>query len=331
MSDYITKVLTGEATIAEERALRSWRAASETNEARFQRRSELWALLGRVPEGGGRPIPDAAALIANIGVQPLARRHARGGRDSRRLWRTLPFASVGALAAIVALILVVWPAPSPPEVFGPVEFIVGPQETNTVRLADGTVVLMAPGSRIRFSEAPADQREIEFEGLGYFSVARDPERPFVVRTPAGDATVLGTRFELRARDEAVRVVVVEGSVALSAEGQEKRIAANQMGHAAANEPPSVVDIPDVTEFVGWIDGLHAFQSTPLHQVARELSAHYGAQIEIRSEELAQQEVTAWLRAQSFDAALTAVCGAVGAVCTIRPDRAVLDLPGRDGN
>jgi transmembrane sensor len=220
------------------------------------------------------------------------------------------------------------PRPAPDAPFGAVEFIAGPHEAHTIRLDDGTVVRLAPGSRIQFNGRSSRERRVTFEGVGYFAVARDEARPFIIRTEGGDAEVLGTRFELRTERDAMRVVVVEGSVALQAVGQRMQVSANQMGHAGTDRPPTVVDVEDVSDFLGWVNGLLVFQATPLRQVARELADHYGVEIEILDEELARREVTAWLREQSFNAALTAVCGAVGASCTIHRDRATMDLPRR---
>jgi transmembrane sensor len=232
------------------------------------------------------------------------------------------------VAASLAAVVVVASRPKAEAALGAVEFITGPREVNTLRLDDGTVVRLAPGSRLEFENHSPRVRQVRFEGVAYFAVARDPARPFVIRTRGGDAVVLGTRFELRTRDDETRVVVVEGRVALEAEGARREVASSQMGHVRARQPPTVVDVESVHDFLGWVDGLLVFQSTPLSQVTRELAKHYGVQIEIRDAELARREVTAWLDEQSFDAALTAICGAVGAACRIDTDRAVMSLPRR---
>jgi ferric-dicitrate binding protein FerR (iron transport regulator) len=331
MNDLMNRQLMAEANAEEERKLLEWRRASAANEARYQRRRRIWEFLGKARTPVARPAPSAEELIARAGVRRLPETNDAGfqrtaSAPSRRRFR-YRVAVAGTLAAAAIATVILSLPPSIPT-FGAVEFIAGPHETTTIRLDDGTVVRLGPSSRIEFNGESPRERQVYFEGVAYFAVARDEARPFVIRTRGGNAEVLGTRFEIRAQNEEVRVVVVEGRVALQADGERKEVAANQMGHAGTNQPPTVVDVEDVNDFVGWIDGLLVFQATPLDQVARELSERYGVKIDIQDEELARREVTAWLRQQSFDAALTAVCGAVGAICTISHDGATMRLPAR---
>ena len=331
MNDLMTRHLLGETSAEEDRRLLEWRRASPVNESRYRRRRRMWQLLALARVRTSRPPPTAQELIAEAGIRPFPDsnepRDASSSSTPLRTFRRARRAIIAGLAAaaIAAAILYL---PSSNPTFGAVEFIAGPHETTTIRLDDGTVVQLGPSSRIEFNGQSPRRREVYFEGVGYFAVARDEARPFVIRTRGGNAEVLGTRFEIRARDEAMRVVVVEGRVAIQAVGQRMEVTANQMGHAGATQPPTVVDIENATDFVGWVNGLLVFQATPLEQVARELSERYGVKIEIEGEELARREVTAWLRQQSFDAALTAICGAVGAVCRIGSDGATMRLPER---
>ena len=331
MDDLITRHLMAETTAGEERQLLVWRRASPSNERTFQRRVRLWELLGAAAASPELSPPSAADIAARAGIRPFP------GRDVRR--RSGPFRSpdrgtrqrlrllVGlAVAAGIAALALALPSFLPETRFGAVEFIAGPDQAHTIRLDDGTVVRLAPGSRLQFSGKSSRERRVSFEGVGYFAVARDESRPFIIHTEGGDAEVLGTRFELRAERDAMRVVVVEGRVAMESVGERRELVANQVGHAAADQPPTVADVEDVNDLLGWVGGLLVFQATPLRQAVQELERQYGVEIEVLNAELEQRQVTAWLREQSFDAALTAICGAVNATCVIHRDRATMDLP-----
>jgi transmembrane sensor len=335
MNEIIARHLMAETTPEEEQRLLEWRRASAENETLYRRQVRLWEMLERTREAAGRPAPRAEDLVARAGIRPFpgtgetpppaesAASAAPGpGRHARRrLWW------VGAaIAAGIALLTLTVPRLVPRSSFGAVEFIAGPHEAHTIRLDDGTVVRLAPGSRLEFEGKSARERRVTFEGVGYFAVAHDASRPFVIRTGTGEAVVLGTRFELRAERDAMRVVVVEGRVALEAVGRRAEVGANQVGHAGADQPPTVADVEDVNDLLGWVGGLLVFQATPLHQVVVELERHYGIEIDVLDPQLGEREVTAWLREQSFDAALTAICGAVSAECVIQRDRATMDLP-----
>lgn len=241
-------------------------------------------------------------------------------------WRVRVTIAAALAAAAAGVVVVAREFESTIETrFSAVEFITGPEESTTVRLDDGTIVRLAPGSRLEVDNRSTGERRVTFDGVAYFAVARDASRPFIIHTKNGDAHVLGTRFELRTEDTEMRVVVVEGRVALESGGGRTEVAASQMGRAGADRTPTVVDVENVNDFIGWANGLFVYQSTPLSRVARDLAEHYGVEIEIPERQLADREVTAWLREQSFDAAMTAVCGAVGATCHIGLNRAVMRL------
>ena len=92
-----------------------------------------------------------------------------------------------------------------------------PGEQRRLQLADGSVVWLNAGSRLRYPAAFArPQREVFLEGEAFFEVARDPKKPFLIHAGQSTTRVLGTSFSVRsyAREPAVVVVVV--TVAFSA-------------------------------------------------------------------------------------------------------------------
>lgn len=71
------------------------------------------------------------------------------------------------------------------------------------------------GSHVIYpSDFDKDKREILVEGEVYLEVAKDPKRPFFVKTKDFDVKVLGTTFNVSAyKDDAIAsVVLVEGKV-----------------------------------------------------------------------------------------------------------------------
>mgnify|MGYP000523775342 CR=1 FL=1 len=82
-------------------------------------------------------------------------------------------------------------------------------------LADGTSVWLSPRSKIRIpNEFQGNNRTVELDGEGYFSVTKDPKRPFIVKTQQFNVEVLGTEFNVFAYTEIPRFEtnLVEGSV-----------------------------------------------------------------------------------------------------------------------
>ena len=85
----------------------------------------------------------------------------------------------------------------------------------TVELQDGTEAWLSPRSVIKIPNEFSDkERSVELDGEGFFSVTKDPRRPFIVKTRDYNIKVLGTRFNVFAYSQSDRFEtnLVEGSV-----------------------------------------------------------------------------------------------------------------------
>ena len=320
MDDLILRSLQGTTGELEERILRKWRQESPLNEERYQRTAELWRRTpSRLPDG---PAPGRPALSSVVQEAEARRARVAGEgppRKSRRPGRWLPGFAILAAAAVVALIFVrgTPETPLPPTpVTAPLaaaEFSTGSEQTVTARLNDGTFVRLAPRSRLRVE--PGDHtRDVFLEGRGYFAVASDPDRPFRVHTRLGEALVVGTRFELDVHDDNLRLVVTEGQVALTAGGDRIDARAGDVIHLAAEGVPVAEHVEDVLDVLDWPMGLLVFQTTPLRQVARDLTAHFGIPVRIDDAEVAERTVTGSFEEESLEEILSAICRATATRC-----------------
>lgn len=88
-------------------------------------------------------------------------------------------------------------------------------EQKSFTLPDSSVVTLNAVStlQVRYTEHYRDLQLLSGEAL--FSVARNPRRPFRVVTEDSVVQAVGTRFNVRHRDENTTVTVVEGKVAVS--------------------------------------------------------------------------------------------------------------------
>lgn len=80
---------------------------------------------------------------------------------------------------------------------------------------DGTEAWLSPRSVIRIpSEFSKDERSVELDGEGFFSVTKDAKRPFIVKTQQYNIKVLGTKFNVFAYSKSKRFEtnLVEGRV-----------------------------------------------------------------------------------------------------------------------
>jgi transmembrane sensor len=216
-------------------------------------------------------------------------------------------------AALLLFVQLRRESPRPSPAMSSAEFVTDTAEMATARLDDGSVVRLAPSSRLRVSSGTQD-RENWLDGHAFFAVAADKSRPFRVRTRAGIVEVLGTRFDLKVEGTELQLVVTEGRVALNAANERHLVVAGETGRVSADGVVTVSRTVDAPELLHWTRNFLVFQDTPLHQVARELEARYGVRVLVPDSALGERTVTAWFTQQNLDQVLQAVCRAVQAHC-----------------
>ncbi len=322
----IIRSLRNEATAEDLRELREWRRGSLENERYYQELVRTWALT----EGGDDSIPvgpsprieqilgeeaaEASPLVlVSSETETGPRRSDR--RKTRRLWST--HVSRYAAAAIVAIAFFsAWATyrGGADVEHGANRFVTGASETATVSLKDGTVIRVAPSSRLSIPERSHGGRRVTLEGRAFFAVAHDKEHPFHIRTEAGHVTVVGTRFDLRTHGTSLRVIVLEGTVVLSAGGHEARVSRGQMGRILDGTLLPVTSVPDPIATTDWVGRFLAFQSTPLDEVAREIAHEYGVRVQIEDSALVHRTVTGWFANKSLEDVLRIACAVAAVHC-----------------
>jgi transmembrane sensor len=87
-------------------------------------------------------------------------------------------------------------------------------ERRSLTLADGSTVDLNVRSSIRVEFSNSERRVELLDGQALFQVAKDKERPFIVRS--GDATVraIGTQFDVYRKSSGTTITVLEGRVAV---------------------------------------------------------------------------------------------------------------------
>jgi ferric-dicitrate binding protein FerR (iron transport regulator) len=82
-------------------------------------------------------------------------------------------------------------------------------------LPDGSIVTLNAGSILKYdNHFGINERVVQLEGEGYFKVAKDAERPFIVKTAFINVTALGTEFNIKAYslDKTIETTLVNGSI-----------------------------------------------------------------------------------------------------------------------
>jgi len=201
---------------------------------------------------------------------------------------------------------------------------------DSVRLPDGTRVILAPGSRLDVSPSFGSAlREVTLQGMAWLAVHHDAAVPFTVR--AGDAVVrdVGTQFTVRTgtgtRDR-VLVSVREGSVELrsaSAATTAVTLAAGDRGELDTDGRVVAERGAASDADVAWMDGRLVFRDARMDQVRADLRRWYGVQLQFADSAMLTRRVTATFDGEPVDRALQVIALALGARVERRDTIAVL--------
>jgi transmembrane sensor len=318
MDDHVLfRSLKGTSPVAEKAAVNAWRRESDENERRYLEIAEVLAAASRAEQKVEAPPPSPLKLIHQAESSGASGGTLVGRRSSP--WHGVPAMWPRwalAVAALLVLTIAVGrhqPGNMPVIGFESEEFVTGSAEAATVTLSDGTIVRLGPQSRLRVTSGKG--RDVSLWGRALFSVARDPDRIFRIETPAGTVEVLGTRFELEAHDQDLRIAVIEGLVALSARGQRTEVQAGEMRRVVGGATLPAVHVPKEAAVGDWVGNFLAFRDTPVSDAVAEIEMMYGVRIEINDPALARQTITAWFSDQPLDQVMTIFCMVAQATCT----------------
>jgi transmembrane sensor len=197
-SEWLAAQSLGALDAARHREFQAWWARDRRHAETYAKIAELWA----------------SDSITHVLRELEVERHGA----ARRPGRVPPVSRFGRFAAaaavLAALSLGAHYATRNTQGSAPNTYATTVAEIREIKLADGSVVTLGANSRITVDIA-ADDRHVQLlAGEAFFSVARDPARPFSVDVGDARIEVLGTRFEVSLAPGGVRVSVAEGVVEL---------------------------------------------------------------------------------------------------------------------
>ena len=172
--------------------------------------------------------------------------------------------------------------------------IVTPVGSRTVvHLSDGSEVYLNHGSKLKYPQKfTGDIREVILSGEGYFDVAHNPDKPFVVKTGRLNVKALGTEFNVSAYtdDKYVEATLVKGKVLVEKIGENlnsKSLGAMLPGqHISYNLLSEKVTCTkgDIEKYISWKDGKLIFKNESIINIANRLSRWYNVEFEFKDKE-----------------------------------------------
>ena len=160
-------------------------------------------------------------------------------------------------------------------------------EVQVFELPDGSRVHLNADSRLSLAEGFNDKdRRVMLEGEGYFDIAHNPEKPFVITSGNATTRVLGTEFNLcaYANQKAVVLEVTEGKVEFGVEGTEvKGVFEKGSGAMIDGEGKMWPMEKEMMSAAEWRTGKLVFRQTPLRDAVVRMEKHYDLEFSVDPE------------------------------------------------
>jgi transmembrane sensor len=269
-------------TAAEQDEFSQWLAADSRHGAALGRHRRNWERLDFLvqwrPEHAARPNRDL-----------LAPRFLRGWPERHPWLVALPLAAAAAVA--VGLFMAHRsPAVAAP-VAGTAPNLVAAIEQRS--LEDGSVVELNRGAEFAVLYTKAERHVRLERGEAHFTVAKNPDRPFIVSVAGVDVRAVGTQFDVRLNGTEVDVLVTEGRVKVGPIPLVKAGEEAVISLAPGAAPPRVVAVAsaEMDRVLSWRPQLLDFTGAPLSEIVAAFNRHNAAELIIADPALANTRIS----------------------------------------
>lgn len=293
--------MNGRPSAADRADFEAWLAASNEHVRHYRSIEATWTNLAGLGEALGEARP--ASLDEPLRRIQAARRERRKGRLGTSLALGLALVAVtGWIWLERPHLLEDWQA----------DQVTARGEQRTVVLADRTTVQLDADSAIAVDYSATRRHVRLLRGTAFFEVTPSGT-PFVVAAADGQARVLGTSFEVSAReDDSVAVTLANGSLEVGLPGT-RQTQLLRPGESVSYDKTAIgpVEPVDVAEATAWREGRLVFNDMPLETVLQRIGRYRQGRLVLLSAELGRRRVSGNVTLRDSHAALAALQSSVG--------------------
>jgi hypothetical protein len=197
-------------------------------------------------------------------------------------------------------------------------------------LPDGSKVWLCGTSSVHISNnfLEGAQRNITFDGIGYFEISPDPSKPFLVQTNRIDIEVIGTKFNINSSDneDLFKTNLFEGKIRLKMPGKDTLISAGEQVIIKKSKQR----LSDVVKIFknkanGFENSFIVFNKEDLETALREIAKYYDHEIKFVKPIPKRMLVVKLYRQQPLDQILQYISNIAGIKLRIK-GRTVLVTP-----
>jgi ferric-dicitrate binding protein FerR (iron transport regulator) len=204
-------------------------------------------------------------------------------------------------------------------------------QKTSVQYSDGSKIVINANSKLRLPGKAnnSDTMQVWLEGEALFSITNNPDskRAFIVHTPDGDVSVLGTVFSVNTTKSRSQVVLSDGQVRVDVSEPKNKQEMNYiMSPGELVEFSNEMDKIEVREvnaqvYTSWASDTLILDNTPLHELIDRIEFTYDVSVKVEDSDLLQQRLTGRLENLNIDFLLTGLAQVLDVEVT-KQDRTV---------
>ncbi|WP_165837093.1 FecR family protein [Phenylobacterium hankyongense] len=281
-----------------------WLEADESHRAAYERVEAAWALM----QSAEVEAPTAEELaLDRYSVSLSVGRWRKAQRGALRL-----ISPVAAALGAVLLLAVAGGLWSDARIHPSQQFKTQRAEHMEAQLADGSHVRLGAMTTLKVA-FEGHRRTVGLNaGEALFQVAHDRQRPFVVHTPLGEFTAVGTAFDVNIESRAVTLTVTEGIVSVApdpnldavredpAARSAIQIHAGQRLRMERDGARLILAMSDDPGGAAWTSGRLEYRNASLRSVIDDVNRYATTPIVMADADLANLQYTGTVQLQAAD-------------------------------
>ncbi|MDC6367616.1 MULTISPECIES: FecR family protein [Flavobacteriaceae] len=182
------------------------------------------------------------------------------------------------------------------------------EKVKEIMLPDGSKVWIDHGSGISYPKTfTSEARNIKLNGHAFFEVAKNPEKPFLIKTEGMEVKVLGTSFDVyNFKNEPQSVSVRTGKVEVLHTRSNSKIYLEK-NEKTFYDPfqETLIKVPVDSEIaIAWRNNVLHFENIPLYQAIRQIERKYDVNINCSDSTLLLKKIRAVYKNEPLDTVLS---------------------------
>lgn len=167
-----------------------------------------------------------------------------------------------------------------------------------ITLPDGSTAWLNAGSTLHYPSIFTNERKIKLIGEGFFEVAKDTEKPFIVSTKDAEIKALGTQFNVYSYPKAKRTsaTLTEGSLLVYPAGKENagQLLEPNQRLTVENGKYTLEKTIDLDDLL-WKEGIYSFKKERMESIVKKLELYFDVEIIINNPRILRYEYTGKFR------------------------------------